>query len=59
MIGLDGNTKMKKRESQSKFDSRLYNIQINHDVNHRGLKLRRNNKLFPPLNVINKNNLPI
>ena len=44
---------MKKIQSQFKYQSHIYNVQSNADVNHRAMKIRRNNKLFPSLNVIN------
>ena len=34
------------------------NVQINYDVNHRNMKMIRNNKLFPSLNVINGKTTP-
>ena len=51
--GLKGITNMQKRESLFKYQSSIYNVQKNSDVNHRGMKIRRNNKLFPSLNLIN------
>ena len=45
--GLKGSTKMQKIESQFKYQSLLYNVQKNFDVDHRGKKMRWNNKLFP------------
>ena len=55
---LKGSTKIQKRQSQFKYKSRIYNVQMNSDVNHRGMKIRWNNKLFPLLNVINGKILP-
>ena len=40
-------TKMKKRESIFKYKLRIYNFLRNYDVNHRGIKIRRNNKTLP------------
>ena len=37
--GLKGSTKMQKRESLSKYQSCFYNLQMNYDVNHRGMIL--------------------
>ena len=51
--GLKGSTKMKKIESIFKYQSGFYSIQSNNDVNHRGVKLQHNNKLFPSFNAIN------
>ena len=36
-----------------KYQSRIYTVQRNSDVNHRGMKIIWNNKLFLSLNVIN------
>ena len=44
---------MQKRKSQFKYQPRIYNVQRNSDVDHRGMKMICNNKLFPSLNVIN------
>ena len=44
---LKGSTKIQKIESIFKYQSHIYNFQIKYDVNHRGLKMRWNNKLFP------------
>ena len=49
---------MKKRESLFKYQSRIYNVQRKYDVNHRGMKMRWNNKNFQSLNVINGKMLP-
>ena len=43
---------MKNRESLFKYQSCIYNVQSNYDVNHRGMKMRWNN-IFSSLNVIN------
>ena len=40
-------------ESLFKYQSRLYNVERNNYVNHRGMKMRWNNKTFPSLNDIN------
>ena len=50
--GLKGSTKMQNIESLLKFQSLIYNVQIKSDVDHRGMKMRWNNKLFPSLNDI-------
>ena len=57
---MDSNVakKMKKRQSKLKYQSRIYNVQRKSDVNHRGMKMIWNNKLFPSLNVINGKTLP-
>ena len=44
---------MKNRESLFKYQSCICNVQRNSDVNHRGMKIIRNNENFPLLNVIN------
>ena len=44
---------MKKRQSQLKYQSRIYNVQRKSVVDHRGMKMIWNNKLFPSLNAIN------
>ena len=51
--GLKSSTKMKNIYSLFKYQSHFYNIQRNDDVNHRGIKIRWNNKNFTSLNVIN------
>ena len=51
--GLKGSTQIKNIESLLKYKSRIYNDQRKYDVNHRGMKMRRNNKLFSSLKVIN------
>ena len=38
---------MQKIKSQFKYQSRVYNVQSNSYVNHRGIKIRWNNKIFP------------
>ena len=43
---------MQQRESLFKYQSHFYNVQRNNNVKHRGMKMRRNNKLFPSLNAI-------
>ena len=43
---------MKKRESLFKYQSRIYNGQRKSDVNHRGVKMRFTNKIFPSFNFI-------
>ena len=50
--GIKGSTKIQKRQSLLKYQSRLYNIKINDDFKCIGMKLRWNNKLFPLLNLI-------
>ena len=42
-----------KKQSQFKYKSRILNVQRNSDVDHIGMNMRRNNKLFPSINVIN------
>ena len=49
---------MQKRQTQFKYQSRIYNVQSISDVNHRGMKMIWNNKLYPSLNVINGKILP-
>ena len=49
---------MQERQSHFKYKSRIYNVQSNSDVNHRGIEMIRNNKLFPSLNVINGKTTP-
>ena len=44
--GLKGSTKVQNRESAFKYQSGLYNVQRNSDVNHRGMKIRWNKKTF-------------
>ena len=58
MNGLRSGTKMKKRESLFKYQSRIYNVQRNSDVIHRAIKMTFKNKLFPSLNVIKGKILP-
>ena len=45
--GLKGSTTMQNIESLLKYQSRIYNVQRNSDVNPRGMKIIWNNKLFP------------
>ena len=56
--GLKGSTIMKNIESLFKYQSSIYNVQSNSDVNHRGMKIRRNNKKFPSINAINSKTSP-
>ena len=49
---------MKEIQSQFKYQSHIYNVQSNSDVNHKGMIMRWNNKLFPSLNVINGETSP-
>ena len=49
---------MKKRESLFKYQSRIYNVQRKSVVDHRGMKMIWNNKLFPSLNAINGKKSP-
>ena len=49
---------MKNRESPFKYQSCIYIVRIISDDNHRGMKMRCNNKLFPSLNVINGKTSP-
>ena len=58
MNGPKGRTKMQKRQSQFKYQSRIYNDQSNSDVDHRGMKMRWNNKKCPSLNSINGKTSP-
>ena len=53
LIGIKGSTTMQKRESLFKYQSRVYNVQSSSDVDHRGMKIQWNNKLFSSLNDIN------
>ena len=50
--GLKGSTKMQERESLFKYQSRVYSVQSNYDVDHRGMKMQWDNKMFSSLNVI-------
>ena len=50
--GLKSITKMQKIKSQFKYQSRIYNVQRNSGVNHRGMKIRCRNKLSPSIKVI-------
>ena len=54
---LKGRKNIEKREPLFKYQSRIYNVQRSSDVNHRGMKMRQNNKTFPSLNAINENHL--
>ena len=56
--GYKGSTKIQKIESLFKYQSRIYNIERNSDVNHRGMKMRCNNKRFPSLHFINSKTSP-
>ena len=56
--GLKDSTKMQKIQLQFKYQTHIYNVQRNSDVDHRGMKMRWNNILFPSLNVINGKKLP-
>ena len=58
MNGLKGSQKMQKILLKFKYQSLIYNVQRNSDVNHRGMKMIWNNKIFPSLNVINGKTLP-
>ena len=51
--GITGIIKVQKMQSKFKYKSCIYNVQKNSDVDHRGIKMRWNNKLFSSLNVIN------
>ena len=44
---------MKRGESIFKYQSHIYNVQRNSDVNYIGMQMIWNNKRFPSLNVIN------
>ena len=44
---------MQKRELIFKYQSHIYNFQSNSYINHRGMKIVRNNKFFLSINVIN------
>ena len=50
--GIKGSAKMQKGNPQFKYQSLIYNVQRNSDIDDRGMKKRWNNKLFPSLNVI-------
>ena len=50
--GLKGSKKIKNREPLFKYLSHVYNVQRNSDVNHRVMKMIRNNKKIPSLNTI-------
>ena len=56
--GLKGSTKFQKIISQFKYQSLIYNVQRNSYANQRGMKMRRKDKLFPSLNVLNGKTLP-
>ena len=56
--GFKGRTKMQKIPSQFKYKSRIYNVQRNSGVNHRGMKMRWNKKPFSYLNYINDKTSP-
>ena len=43
---------------ESKVSQSFYNVQRNSDVDHRGIKMIWNNKLFTSLNVINGKTFP-
>ena len=45
--GLKGSTIVQNRESLFKYQPCIYSVQRNSDVNHRDMKIRLNNKLFP------------
>ena len=49
---------MQTRQSQFKYQSRIYNFQSISDVDHRDMKMGWKNKLFPLLNVINGKTSP-
>ena len=49
---------MKKIEPLFKYQSLIYDFQRTSDVDHRGMKIRWSNKLFPLLNVINGKKSP-
>ena len=51
--GIKGISKIQNRESLFKHQSHFYNVQRKNNVNHRGMKLLQNKKLFPLLNFIN------
>ena len=51
--GLKGSKKMQEIQSQLKYQTSIYNVERNSDVDHRDMKMRWNNKLFPSLNVSN------
>ena len=55
--GLKGSTKMQEIQSQLKYQTSIYNVERNSDVDHIGIKKRCNNKQFPSLNVINKKHI--
>ena len=50
--GLKSSTKIQKRESLLKYQSRFYRFQSIHDFYQRGMKMQWNNKMFPSLNFI-------
>ena len=43
---LKGITKLQKRQSRFKYQSRIYNVQRKYDVDHRGMKIRLNDILL-------------
>ena len=49
---------MQNIESLFKYKSRIYNVQSNSYINHIGMKMQWNSKLFPSLNLININSSP-
>ena len=58
MNRLKGITKLQKRQSRFKYQSRIYNVQRKSDVDHRSMKIIWNNKLFPSLNALNGKTFP-
>ena len=56
--GIKSRTKIQKRQSQLKYQSSIYNVKSNSDVNHRGMKMIWNNNIFTSLNVINGKKSP-
>ena len=44
--GLNGITKIQKRESPFKYQSRIYNFQRNYDIDHIGMKIQREKNCF-------------
>ena len=55
---LRDSTKIENKESLFKFQSHIYSVKSNYDVNHRGMKMRCNNKRFSSFNGINGKTYP-
>ena len=49
---------MKNRLSLLKYQSHIYNVERNYDVNHTGIKMWCNKKLIPSLNFVDGKSYP-